>query len=179
MGRSLHVSEALHNMEKFPQKHQFYKKFIEIEIWFENSPRAWASADFFSRGGQNFSRRGARTYFLPKNNEKDNIFPKKSKKLLFLDGLGRPGGQEPPLPSPTDAHVREQDFVPDHKQDPSYPGTSSRCWVDLMRHRGLRRQHLTEQCLSKYENLACWRRKRNYFENHLSRGFNIAFGVLK
>jgi hypothetical protein len=28
-----------------------------------------------------------------------------SENILFLASLGRPGGQEPPLPSPADAHV--------------------------------------------------------------------------
>jgi hypothetical protein len=61
----------------------------------------------FSRGGQKFSRE-ARTYFLPKKQRKRYyFFPKKSKNIQFLAGLGRPGGrgQEPPLPSPADAHV--------------------------------------------------------------------------
>ncbi len=58
----------------------------------------------FSRGGQIFSRGGARTYFLPKKQQKRYYFsPKSLKTYYFLAGQG--GGQEPPLPSPTDAHV--------------------------------------------------------------------------
>jgi hypothetical protein len=38
---------------------------------------SWASADFFPGEGKNFPGGGARTYFLPKNNIKDTIFPKK------------------------------------------------------------------------------------------------------
>jgi hypothetical protein len=61
----------------------------------------------FSRGGQKFFKGGARAYFLPEKQQKGTIFPKKSKNILFF---GRPwrargGGQEPPLPSPADAHV--------------------------------------------------------------------------
>jgi hypothetical protein len=62
---------------------------------------------FFSRGGKNFPGGGQAPTFCLKNNKKDTIFPKKSTNILFLAGLGRPGGQEPPLPSPADVHGYE------------------------------------------------------------------------
>ncbi len=54
-----------------------------------------------------FSRGGQEPTFCLKNNKKDTIFPKKSKNILFLAGLGRPGGArvELPLPSPADDHA--------------------------------------------------------------------------
>jgi hypothetical protein len=56
----------------------------------------------FSRGGPKISRGGGQEpTFCLKNNEKDTIFPKK---VLEHTIFGRPGGQEPPLPSPADAH---------------------------------------------------------------------------
>ncbi len=61
---------------------------------------ACASADFFP-GRQEPT-------FCLKNNKKDTIFPpKKSKNILFLAGQGE---QEPPLPSPADAHDLQSIF---------------------------------------------------------------------
>ncbi len=67
----------------------------------------WASADFFPNEGKNFPGGGGqKPIFCLKNNKKILFFPKKSKNILFLAALGRQrGGQEPPLPSPADAHV--------------------------------------------------------------------------
>jgi hypothetical protein len=61
----------------------------------------------FSRGGQKFSKGGQEPTFCQKNNKKYIFFPKKSKNILALAGHGRGGGQEPPLPSPVDAHVKK------------------------------------------------------------------------
>jgi hypothetical protein len=64
--------------------------------------QTWASADFFPGEGKNFPG-GARTYFLPKKaTSKILFFPKKSKNILFLAGLGRQrgGGARAPLALP-------------------------------------------------------------------------------
>ncbi len=53
----------------------FYMSTLFVRCW--NAEVSWASADFFSRGGQKISR-GARTYFLPKKQQKDTFFTKKS-----------------------------------------------------------------------------------------------------
>jgi hypothetical protein len=60
----------------------------------------------FYRGGQKFSRWGARTYFLPKKTtEKILFFSKKSKNILFWPALADQRGARAPLPSPADAHA--------------------------------------------------------------------------
>jgi len=69
--------------------------------WFST----WASADFFPGEGKNFPR-GARTYFLPKKQQKRYYFSQKSlKTYYFLPALAGKGGKSPPLPSHADAHV--------------------------------------------------------------------------
>jgi hypothetical protein len=50
----------------------------------------------FSRGGQKFSR----TYFLPKNNEKDTIFPPKRIKTYYFWPARMGGGAIAPLCPP-------------------------------------------------------------------------------
>ncbi len=66
-------------------------------IWLDS----WASADFFTGEGKKISW-GARTYFLPKKQQKRYYLPKKSRNILFLASLGRPGewGKSPPFPHP-------------------------------------------------------------------------------
>ncbi len=55
----------------------------------------WASADFFPGKSKNFPGGGQEPTFCLKNNKKI-LFQKKSKNIIFLAGLGRLGGQEPP-----------------------------------------------------------------------------------
>ncbi len=56
----------------------------------------------FFQGRVKIFQEGQEPTFCLKNNEKDTIFPKKVLKHTIF---GRPGGgQEPPLPSPADAH---------------------------------------------------------------------------
>ncbi len=61
----------------------------------------------FSKEGKNFPG-GQEPTFCLKSNEKDTIYYQKSLKTYYfwpaLVGQGG-GGQEPPLPSPADAHV--------------------------------------------------------------------------
>ncbi len=57
------------------------------ELLFEMRIETWVSADLFPGGGE-----GARTYFLPKMQQKHTIYIKKSKNIVFLAGLGQPGG---------------------------------------------------------------------------------------
>jgi hypothetical protein len=59
--------------------------------------RAWASADFFSRGVGD----GGKNTFCIKTTEKIQLFSKKSKNILFLASLGRQGeGISPLVPTP-------------------------------------------------------------------------------
>ncbi len=65
------------------------------------------SADFFPGEGKNFPRVGGQEpLFAKKTTKKNTIFHKKSlKTYYFWPALaGQGGGQEPPLPSPADAH---------------------------------------------------------------------------
>ncbi len=77
---------------------------------------SWASADFFSRGGQKFSKGGwgggKNLLFAWKATKMILFFPKKSKNRLFLAGQG--GGQEPPLPSPEYAHAEHFCLMSEH-----------------------------------------------------------------
>ncbi len=60
---------------------------------------------------QTFFQGGQEPTFCLKTTKKILFFPKKSKNILFLAGLGRQGGQEPPLPSPADAHANPNQLL--------------------------------------------------------------------
>ncbi len=61
----------------------------------------------FFQGRAKIFQGGQEPTFCLKNNKNDTIFPKKSlKTYYFWPALAGQGGQEPPLPSPADAHVK-------------------------------------------------------------------------
>ncbi len=71
--------------------------------------RAWVSADFFPGEGKNFPGRGVQEpTFALKQQKRYYFSPKSLKTYYFWPALAGQGeGQEPPLPSPADAHAPE------------------------------------------------------------------------
>ncbi len=91
---------------------QFLNVFAKLDNWMVGQKRenVWGSADFFPGEGQ-------KSTFRLKNNNKDTIFRKKSKNIMFLACLGHPGGwgrwgKSPPCPHSGRPWLNVVDFMP-------------------------------------------------------------------